>query len=173
MANIIGEPLKAYVANQINARQKLHGSGVFKTIPNSSTNDNSSLYSLSENYSRNEDQISTLNSNTAWIKLASGVSLTGSEGSQRLKDIGFLDEEISQLLGDSLAKNFILYGGTATRGTNGYGNIATTQRQGFLENFDPNSSYMYSYTPVTVKNPTTGKDEQVKAADFGYSPMPA
>jgi len=172
MANIIGEPLKAYVANQINARQKLHGSGVFKTIPNSSTNDNSSLYSLFENYSRNEDQISTLNSNTAWIKLASGVSLTGSEGSQRLKDIGFLDEEISQLLGDSLAKNFILYGGTATWGTNGYGNITTTQRQGFLENFDPNSSYMYSSTPVTVKNPTTGKNEQVKAADFGYSPMP-
>jgi len=170
MANIIGEPLRQYVIDQINARQALHGSGVFKTTSDSS----SDIYSLFNNYLRSDDQINTLNSNTAWIKLASGVSITGSEGTNRLKDIGFLDDEIKSLLGDNLAKQFILYGGTSTGNVNNLGNNVTTQKQGFLEDYNPNSSYLYSYTPVTTKDkdPVTGNFKQVKGADFGYNPMP-
>ena len=58
MGNIIGEPLKQYVTNQIKARQTLHGSGAG---PNSSP--------------RNDNQINLLNSSTAWIKLASAVQI--------------------------------------------------------------------------------------------------
>jgi len=58
MGNVIGQPLEGYVANQIKARQTLHGSGV--------------RFDFNE---RNPDQLNILNSNTAWIKLASGVSI--------------------------------------------------------------------------------------------------
>jgi hypothetical protein len=171
MGNIVGESLRKYVVQQINARQTLHGSGVFKPSKGNSSSD----FSL-EDFNRTDAQINILNSNTSWIKLASGVYLEGAEGSKRLKDIGFLDIEIPNLIGDGLAKNFILYGGTSTLETNQNGNLVTTQRQGFLENFGSNSSYMYSYTPsnITVTNPLTGKPQttQYKSADFGYSPMP-
>jgi hypothetical protein len=56
MGNIIGQPLDGYVVNQIKARQNLHGSGV-RFIENE----------------RTPDQLNILNSNTSWIKLASGV----------------------------------------------------------------------------------------------------
>jgi hypothetical protein len=55
---VIGEEIKDYVKNQINARQTLHGSGVGYT-----------------DTSRTGKQINLLNSNTSWIKLASGVSV--------------------------------------------------------------------------------------------------
>ena len=60
MANIIGEPFKNYVAKQINARQKAHGSGTDGT-------------------SRTPEQIAYLNSKTAWLKLASGIKIDNGE----------------------------------------------------------------------------------------------
>ena len=54
MPNIIGEQIHDYVAKQINKRQKAHGSGQDGTV-------------------RTPEQISYLNSKTAWVKLASGV----------------------------------------------------------------------------------------------------
>ena len=162
MGNIVGESLRKYVIEQINARQTLHGSGVFKPSGANLSTDSS----LIERFNRTDAQLNILNSNTSWIKLASGVYLSGSEGSKRLKDIGFLDTEIQNLIGDGLAKNYILYGGTSTLETNQNGNLVTTQRQGFLENFDSNSSYIYNYIPITVDG------KQVKGADSGYSPMP-
>jgi hypothetical protein len=53
MGRIIGEQFKKYVVNQIKQRQKAHGSGV--------------------NGERTMDQLTYLNSKTAWVKLASGV----------------------------------------------------------------------------------------------------
>ena len=53
MANIIGEPFKDYVDGQIKKRQEIHG----KT-------------------NRSIKEISYLNSTNAWVKLASGVTLT-------------------------------------------------------------------------------------------------
>jgi hypothetical protein len=56
MPNIIGEEVRPYVSDQINARQILHGSG---TDSNPRTN----------------DQLVILNSNTSWVKFASGVKI--------------------------------------------------------------------------------------------------
>ena len=51
--NLIGEPFPDWVSGQIKIRQKVHGS----------TN-------------RTVEEITYLNSRNAWVKLASGVSLT-------------------------------------------------------------------------------------------------
>ena len=56
MPNIIGEQIPKYVSTQINKRQEAHGSG-------------------QDGKERTPEQISYLNSKTAWVKLASGVSL--------------------------------------------------------------------------------------------------
>jgi hypothetical protein len=137
MANVIGEPIPGYVANQIEARQKLHGSGVY----------------LPENQ-RTDNQINLLNANTSWIKLGSGVSVSSS----RLEDIGFSPAQQELYDGMGLAKNNILFGGTSTLGIN---EVKTDkgikkydvldQRDGFLPN-SPNSSYTYDskfgYSPM-------------------------
>jgi hypothetical protein len=87
---VIGEELEGYVINQINARQTLHGSGVGHT-----------------GTLRTDKQINLLNSNTSWIKLASGVSVSEA----RLKDINI--DDISNLKDMGLAKNNILFSGTS------------------------------------------------------------
>lgn len=166
MGNIVGETLRPYVIDQINARQTLHGSGVFKPSPNSNVISDPNLSNILENSYRTDEQLNILNSNTSWIKLASGVFLEGSEGLNRLKQIGFTNDEAQNLLGDNLAKNYILYAGTSEWQETVFGG-QLNQRQGFLQNYNPDSSYIYSYTPVTLKDGT-----QVKGADFGYSPMP-
>jgi hypothetical protein len=110
---VIGEEIEGYVQNQINARQTLHGSGVGHT---------SNL--------RTDKQINLLNSNTSWIKLASGVSISGSN---RLTELGLP----TNLIGMGLAKNNILFSGTSKL-INGQ----LEQREGFLPR-DTNSSYTY------------------------------
>ena len=110
---IIGEELRGYVQSQITARQTLHGSGGTGTI-------------------RTPQQINLLNSNTSWIKLASGVSISGSN---RLTELG-LD---TSLIGMELAKNNILFSGISKLTKNGDQLI---QQEGFLPRED-NSSYTY------------------------------
>jgi hypothetical protein len=110
---IIGEELESYVIDQINARQTLHGSGVGHT-----------------GTLRTDKQINLLNSNTSWIKLASGVSVSGSN---RLTEIGLSTD----LIGMGLAKNNILFSGTSKL-VDG----KLEQREGFLPR-DANSSYTY------------------------------
>jgi predicted chitinase len=117
MPNIIGEEIEGYVASQIKARQILHGSGA--------------------NAERNTNQLNVLNSQTSWIKLASGVSVD----SDRLKEIG-VDESFH---GMGLAKNNVLFGGTSKVEKN-----RTIQREG-LQPQNPNSSYTYGefgYVPM-------------------------
>jgi hypothetical protein len=136
---VIGEEIKDYVKNQINARQTLHGSGVGHT-----------------GTSRTGKQINLLNSNTSWIKLASGVSVSEA----KLIDIG-LDPSLSDT---TLAENFVLFSGISRIKTNIVEGINETtqettekfftqleQREGFLPR-DGNSSYTYG--------------------SFGFSPMP-
>ena len=110
---IIGEELELYVQDQINARQTLHGSGVGHT-----------------GTLRTDKQINLLNSNTSWIKLASGVSISGSN---RLTELGLP----TSLIGMELAKYNILFSGTSKL-INGQ----LEQREGFLPRED-NSSYTY------------------------------
>ena len=127
---IIGEELERYVQDQITARQTLHGSGVGHT-----------------GTLRTDKQINLLNSNTSWIKLASGVSISGSN---RLTEIGLP----TNLIGMGLAKNNILFSGISkisSQTVNGESYTQLEQREGFLPR-DANSSYTYG--------------------SFGFSPMP-
>jgi hypothetical protein len=127
---IIGEELPSYVITQINLRQDLHGSGVNTTL-------------------RDPNQLNVLNSTTSWIKLASGVSVT--DGS-RLSKIGFNQTQVEQNLRLGLAKNNILFGGTAKlTDVEGRKFDKLQQRSGFLPR-DAESSYTYG--------------------SYGFSPMP-
>jgi len=127
---VIGEELEGYVINQINARQTLHGSGVGHT-----------------GTLRTDKQINLLNSNTSWIKLASGVSVSEA----RLKDINIDNSDLKDM---GLAKNNILFSGISklkTQTVEGKSYTQLEQREGFLPR-DDNSSYTYG--------------------SFGFSPMP-
>lgn len=129
---IIGEKLPGYVIDQIKQRQSsnLHGSGVNTEF-------------------RTDNQLNVLNSNTSWIKLASGVSITSTS---RLTDIGFTQTEAEANLRLGLAKNNILFGGTAKLiDAPGRDFDRLQQRSGFLPR-DANSSYTYG--------------------SYGFSPMP-
>jgi hypothetical protein len=118
---IVGEELQGYVINQINARQKLHGSGAGPDVYNV----------------RNDQQINLLNSNTSWVKLASGISVS----EDRLKEID-VDPSLS---GMGLAKRYIL--------SSGFSRLEgerLKQREGFLPQ-QPDSSYTYGtygYSPM-------------------------
>jgi hypothetical protein len=140
MSNIIGEPLEPYVIKQINARQKLHGSGV-------RAQNKGGVLNPQPNQVRTSQQIHLLTSNTSWVKLASGVSVSGS----RLADIGFTTTQQELYDGMGLAKNNILFAGTSKLGINSVMNEQKgkleyfdflNQREGFLPR-DPNSSYTY------------------------------
>jgi hypothetical protein len=85
--NIIGEEFAKYVQDQINLRQKIHGSGT-------------------SNNPRSNDYLNYLNSKTAWVKLASGVKIT----KERLQKEGMDPDMFSDL---ELAKNRVLFGGTS------------------------------------------------------------
>jgi hypothetical protein len=127
---IIGEELEGYVIDQILLRQSLHGSGV-----------NTSF--------RSDNQLNVLNSNTSWIKLASGVSITDGK---RLKEIGFTQTQVEDNIKLGLAKNNILFGGTAKLiDVEGRDFDKLQQRSGFLPR-DAQSSYTYG--------------------SYGFSPMP-
>jgi hypothetical protein len=84
MPKIIGEPFDKYVANQINARQKAHGSGV---------NGNP----------RTPEYLSYLNSNSSWVKLASGIFIGGDRSKKEELKPGYI--------GKAFAKRHILFGG--------------------------------------------------------------
>ena len=83
VGNIVGEPFKKYVNDQIKTRQEVYGSGF--------------------NNSRTPEQINYLNSKLSWVKMASSVIVnpepnpnapeqqiiaTGQQGVERLKNIG-------------------------------------------------------------------------------------
>jgi len=127
---IIGEELEGYVIDQILLRQSLHGSGV-------------------NNSSRSDNQLNVLNSNTSWVKLASGVSITNGK---RLREIGFTQTQVESNIKLGLAKNNILFGGTAKLvDVKGRDFDKLQQRSGFLPR-DAQSSYTYG--------------------SYGFSPMP-
>ena len=136
MGNVVGEPFEKYVADQINIRQNLHGK-----------------------INRTGEDLAVLNSKTAWVKLASGVSL-GDEFSQKdLLKIG---------KGIDLARRYVLFGGVSSLLTD---NTQTkTLRQRGLEFGDQNQR-------DNILDPVTGtyniNQKQLKEGqDFGYVPMP-
>ena len=98
--NIIGEPIKKIVGEQVDLRQKIQGAGYNES-----------------SIQRSPEVLNFLNNKNAWIKLASGTSLlSNSEGIQRLKDLAkfetqnyLTESDINSLLGKNLAKNYILF----------------------------------------------------------------
>jgi hypothetical protein len=90
---IVGDELNEYVIKQINQRQSAHGSG-------------------QNGDERTLEELTYLNSKTAWIKFASGVSVTEA----KLEDLGFTpgSAEISELVGKGLAQKYVLYNGIST-----------------------------------------------------------
>ena len=94
---------------------------------------------LSKSTNRSSEEINYVNNRRPWIKMASSVKIT-SEGTKKLSKAG-----LNQFTGRKLAKNFVLFGGTAV-GTN-------NTRAGIGKGF----SGAYG----------------IGGTDFGYKPMPA
>jgi len=92
MGNIVGEGFDSRISDQVNIRQKTHGSGY-----NGET-------------LRTPQQLAVLNNNTAWIKLMSSVyikELTGPEGINNPTIAEFKTKGIG------IAKAFVLFNGTS------------------------------------------------------------
>jgi hypothetical protein len=123
---IIGDEIRGYVASQINVRQALHGAGSGQSL----------------DLIRPDQFIQVLNSNTSWVKLASGVSVASS----KLTEI----DQPTTLAGLELAKKYVLFAGFSKYEENKHGG-RLTQREGFLPQ-QAESSYSYG--------------------SYGYSPMP-
>jgi hypothetical protein len=137
MANLIGEGFNDYVRKQINHRQTVYGSGVSE--------------------GRTEKDITYLNSRTAWIKVASSVSLDGEDEEMaklRRKNLDLVGE-IS--LKKDLAKKFVLFNGVSSLNKDS-GDILK-QRSGILDSNTDNKS---------VHNSAYG----MGGLEFGLQPMP-
>ena len=96
MGNLLGEPFKDYVTNQINDRQAVHGKA-----------------------NRTVEELQYLNSRNAWIKLASGTSFTQDRLDLLKKNKG--DQEENPLLigvvpGQDLAIRNVLFNGLSSFG---------------------------------------------------------
>ena len=68
--NLIGEKISKPILKQIDFRQKMNGAGY-----------------NSESVKRDPTVLNYLNNRNAWIKMASGVAIDGSKGTERLQDI--------------------------------------------------------------------------------------
>lgn len=99
--NILGENINPIIDEQIHNRQYVHGSG--------QTDGDITRTPKIQNY---------LNNKNAWVKLASGVAISGSYGEQKLNDLSSAEDnyltnsEIQNLKGYGLAQNVILFNTT-------------------------------------------------------------
>ena len=147
--NIVGEPLRDYVQDQIGLRQEIHG----KT-------------------KRGIKELSYLNSRTSWIKFASGVSLERS----RLDMLG-MDKNYPE--GVKLATEFILFNGTSKgnlkKVADGWfeletktGTVKSNRDPGIWDNLNP-----YGATIVSGVVDKLDGYHAPKAGILGNSPNPA
>jgi len=125
---LVGEPIPDYVQRQIQVRQASYGSGSLPGLP------------------RTDEILLHQNSNNAFIKMASGVSVS----SKKLEEMGFDTYNVEQLKGMGLARNYVLFGGTAQMGTSQTGKGVLNQKTEFLGD---NGAYSFEN-------------------DFGIVPMP-
>lgn len=144
MANLIGEGFNNYVRKQINHRQEVYGSGA--------------------NKGRTEKEITYLNSRTAWIKVASSVSISDKDNPKdairRLKSIGLNEESLK---GKGLAKAFVLFNGVSSLNKNQGSTLK--QREGIRTTNVGSPSNPFAKTP---HNSAYG----MGGLDFGQQPMP-
>ena len=120
---VVGEAFKGYVNDQIDARQKIYGSG------------------FSQN--RTPQQITYLNSNTPWVKLASSVSILDDDnGRERLKKLGL---GVGYEKGTHLAKQGVLFNGLTPLNGNMKAGVSTNT------NLINNSAYGFGGTEFGLK----------------------
>ena len=133
MAKIIGEPFDKYVADQINARQKAHGSGV-------------------DGNPRTSEYLSYLNSNSSWVKLASGIFMSNERSAEEKLKPGYI--------GKAFAKRHILFSGMSNlpKGE------TTIQQRGTSPDLSKNiADNLWGMYDVNATN---------NSSDFGLTPMP-
>tara|TARA_R110000772_G_scaffold48722_3_gene111483 strand:- start:1144 stop:4518 length:3375 start_codon:yes stop_codon:yes gene_type:complete len=128
--NILGEPINENIGQQIDLRQKIYGSS----------------YSPSS-LSRDTNVLNYLNNRNAWIKMASGVAISGPYGDERLNSLQSLDsdylrtEDLESLKGTGLARKSILFNTIQTsKRTESQKNAGYESRSGVRnDNFFSNS----------------------------------
>ena len=96
LGNISGEGFDDWVYKQIAQRQKVYGS-----------------------VNRTPEQLLYLNGRTSWVRLISSVNFSNgpyyknNEGTKKLQDIGL---DGSSYIGDTLARQFVLFAGSSNYG---------------------------------------------------------
>lgn len=131
--NIIGEPIIEVIDKQIDHRQKIHGAGY---IPGT------------QKLQRTPEVQNYLNNRNSWIKMASGVSLSGSFAVEKIKALSsdesnyLLDKDEAAMQGVGLAKNLVLFNGTQKFDST---NKTYIKRSGAINSYDflDNSNKMY------------------------------
>jgi len=132
MPKIIGEPIPDYVAYQINERQAAHGA-----------------------INRTTEQITYLNSKSAWVKLASGITIDP----DRIKDEYFRGGEQGKVDWATLAQRYVLFGGIARKDGDKLAQRGTNMAS------DQNAIYN-TYTGAYNVN------ADANSSQFGLQPMP-
>jgi hypothetical protein len=117
---LVGEQIPDYVQYQIKTRQTTYGKG---SLPGSLRDDEALTYQ---------------NSNNAFIKMASGVSVNGN----KLREIGIQSDLTGSLSGMGLAKKYVLFGGTAEMSKTPSGEGLLLQTSNFISG--SNASYKVS-----------------------------
>ena len=119
MGNIIGDPIHNQILKQVKNRQKMSGAGY-----------------NSESIKRDPQVLNYLNNRNSWIKMASGVSISGSLGEEKIKaifeqspDQTVTEQEYANLQGTGLAKNMVLFNTIQSFDDNKY-----TARSGVRDN---------------------------------------
>jgi len=157
-SNIVGEPFKDYVADQINIRQETHGK-----------------------LNRDTEELFYLNSRTSWIKLGSGTYISQS----RLEYIEGIDENYPE--GKFLPVSYVLFSGTTAldyktgTSTKSQPNITQYNKEGIRILNSPgdlttNTEEFGNFNPASgiIGNTQTGLPAYGYSGDtsFGLVPMP-
>jgi predicted chitinase len=150
MGKIIGESFREYVVDQINVRQEVHGSGTAGS-------------------KRNLEDLSYLNSKTAWVKLASGISITDERiRSESIRPNVKFDPGYS---GTTLARRFVLFNGVSDLYDGQNINLTNKMTQRGTSFPDGTGNIWdlyngpYNVTPRAANSPTP-------ISEFGLNPMP-
>ena len=131
--NIVGEPIVEVIDKQIDYRQQIHGAGY---IPGT------------QNLQRTPEVQNYLNNRNSWIKMASGVSLSGSAAVDKIQALSndssnyLSTQDEAAMQGEGLAKNLVLFNSTQKLDSTKNSYI---KRSGAINsyNFLDNSNKMY------------------------------
>ena len=131
--NIVGEPIVEAIDKQIDYRQQIYGAGY---IPGT------------QNLQRTPEVQNYLNNRNSWIKMASGVSLSGSAAIEKTTALSsnesnyLSNKDIEAMQGEGLAKNLVLFNSTQKLDSTKNSYI---KRSGAINSYDflDNSNKMY------------------------------